>query len=147
MLICVHTSVRNRVHILYTCKRTQSICAKVLVLTSVDISVRFIYVYSHIQCMRILCMPISCVFVILIFETFVVDTLLHCGRLNVSSRMDLSNLICADCLSEPPMSPRDSGVEPLDGHPHRCSADFEQTPLGSHPTRRGVGSLQVSLGK
>ena len=27
----------------------------------------------------------------------------------------------------------------MDGHPHSCSTDFEQTLLGGHLTRRGVG--------
>ena len=33
----------------------------------------------------------------------------------------------------------------MDGQPHRCSTDFEQT-LGGHLTRRGVGCPRVPLG-
>jgi hypothetical protein len=45
----------------------------------------------------------------------------------------------------PETTPRHQGVgEPpgyplMDGHPHRFSTDFEQTLLGGHLTRQGVG--------
>jgi hypothetical protein len=39
------------------------------------------------------------------------------------------------------------GVNPfMDGYPHRFSTDFEQTLLGGHLTRRGVGCPRVPLG-
>jgi hypothetical protein len=45
----------------------------------------------------------------------------------------------ASRLIDPPNPPTSPGgwVYPLmDGHPHRCSTDFEQTLLGGHLTRR-----------
>ena len=43
--------------------------------------------------------------------------------------------------------PHHQGVHPLmDWHPHRCSTDFEQTLLGGHLARRGVGCPRVPLG-
>jgi len=39
----------------------------------------------------------------------------------------------------PPTSPGGWVYPLMDGHPHRCSTDFEQTLLGGHLTRRGVG--------
>ena len=43
----------------------------------------------------------------------------------------------------PPTSP--GGGHPLmDGHPHRCSTDFEQTLPGGHLTRRGLVSTSPS---
>jgi hypothetical protein len=43
--------------------------------------------------------------------------------------------------------PHHQGVHPLmDAHPHRCSTDFEQTLLGGHLARLGVGCQRVPRG-
>jgi hypothetical protein len=71
VLASVHTSVRCRVHILYTYKRTHSICAEGACSDICGYIRAFHFcVYSHIQCMRILCVPVSCAFVILICKIF-----------------------------------------------------------------------------